>query len=61
MKFHGGWAEGCIMITDRSLVVVQSFGAFFAPIPIPLAHTSELNELQFKFSMLSMTSVGPGY
>ncbi len=61
VKVNGKWSQGAMLITDRGLVVVEDYGPAFGPIYIPLAHIREANELQFKFSMLSMTSAGPGY
>lgn len=61
VKFNGKWTQGAILITDRGLVEITDFGPMFGAVYVPLAHIREANELQFKFSMLSMTSAGPGY
>ena len=61
VKFNGKWSEGAILVTDRGLVVISDYGNIFGAVYVSRDRLRELNELQFKFSLLSMTSVGPGY
>jgi len=64
IKFGGTARAGIVAITDQQCYLSHEMGGA-NPVKLvwscPLVDVKALNELQFAFSMLSMTSVGPGY
>lgn len=61
VRFHGKRADGAIVVTDRALVVLEMHDPAVITLSAPLDRIAAINELQFKVSLMSMTSAGPGY
>jgi len=60
-KFHGKMRWGLAVVTDQAFVMAHDFKSIDAVYRCPRSDVKALNELDFKFSFMSMTSAGPGF
>jgi len=61
IKFNGKTRQGIVVVTDQRFAIAHDLTALNLVWACPLGDVHSLNPLQFKFSLLSMTSSGPGY
>lgn len=61
-KFHGGWQAGLMVVTDEHVVMTHNTkGPLLMAFAVPRERVMAVNEMEFSFSALSMTSAGDGY
>jgi hypothetical protein len=62
VKFNGKARQGVVLITEKSVILIEDHGRASMPIAVPRERVERATKLtSFKLSKLSMTSAGHGY